>query len=252
LIRRRLEGPEAIEEAMDRGASIAIVLCRRGGITAAAQGVVDRLRAEGVPIREEDEREMRRMSACSPPAELLGLEGLRPESDLDRLMEREGPVFLLSGLRYPGNVGYILRCAEVAGAAGVVIDGEWGSDRREEALRIGMRVERFFSVLEAGTERALAAGRRAGRRIVAVETGEGRAPWEVGLDRPVLLLFGSEAEGIPEEALAVADDTLSIPMRGFVPSYNVQAAVGIVLGEWIRQNGSHGPGRSARGAPGSE
>jgi tRNA G18 (ribose-2'-O)-methylase SpoU len=31
------------------------------------------------------------------------------------------------------------------------------------------------------------------------------------------------------------DACLRIPMRGFIPSYNVQAAAGIVLGEWLRQ-----------------
>jgi len=50
------------------------------------------------------------------------------------------------------------------------------------------------------------------------------------------VLIGSEATGIPAALLAEADETIAIPVGGFIPSYNVQAAVGIFLGEWMRQN----------------
>ena len=120
--------------------------------------------------------------------------------------------------------------------AGVVLDTTWGDAERDEALRVGMRPDRFFSVLPAETSQALLAARRAGRRIVAVETSGDSAPWEVDLAKPVVVLVGSETTGIPEPFLEAVDEVVSIPIGGFIPSYNVQAAVGILLGEWMRQN----------------
>ena len=35
--------------------------------------------------------------------------------------------------------------------------------------------------------------------------------------------------------LDLADAVLSIPMRGFLPSYNLQAAMAVVMGERLRQ-----------------
>ena len=43
---------------------------------------------------------------------------------------------------------------------------------------------------------------------------------------------------VPEQVavrLAEADETVRIPTRGFIPSYNVQAATSMLLGEWLRQ-----------------
>jgi len=215
---------------------VSLLLLREGSRTPATDRLVARARRLGIPILEESEREMRRMSAQAPLADVLALEGPPRASTLDDLMAGEGVVFVLAGLRYPGNVGYILRCVEVAGGAGVVLDTSWGDAERDEALRVGMRPDRFFPVLPAETTDAVVAARRAGRRIVAVETSGDCAPWEVDLAKPIVVLVGSETTGIPEPILEEADEVVSIPIGGFIPSYNVQAAVGILLGEWMRQN----------------
>ena len=51
----------------------------------------------------------------------------------------------------------------------------------------------------------------------------------------VMVLFGSENEGLAPEVLALADDTLVIPGTGHVESLNVATAVAVVLGELARQ-----------------
>jgi tRNA G18 (ribose-2'-O)-methylase SpoU len=60
-------------------------------------------------------------------------------------------------------------------------------------------------------------------------------PWDSDLTKPLALLIGGEATGLPAEILAASDEVLRIPTRGFIPSYNVQAATGILLGEYLRQ-----------------
>jgi tRNA G18 (ribose-2'-O)-methylase SpoU len=40
---------------------------------------------------------------------------------------------------------------------------------------------------------------------------------------------------VPPEVLEACDLTVRIPMRGFIPSYNLQAAMAIVAGERLRQ-----------------
>jgi tRNA G18 (ribose-2'-O)-methylase SpoU len=71
---------------------------------------------------------------------------------------------------------------------------------------------------------------------VALETSGAKTPWSVDLASPTLILVGSETTGLPDTILESVDDTVRIPTRGFIPSYNVQAAVGMLLGEWLRQN----------------
>jgi TrmH family RNA methyltransferase len=176
------------------------------------------------------------MSSEQNARELIALEGPSPNATLDELMSRTGLVFVLVGLRYPGNVGFILRSAEVAGAAGVVLQNDWEGSQLSEALRVGMRADRFFPVIEAEALAAIAAARRANRRVVALETAGVKTPWNVDLESPTVVVVGSETTGISDALLRSLDDIIRIPAPGFIPSYNVQAAVGMLLGEWLRQN----------------
>lgn len=47
------------------------------------------------------------------------------------------------------------------------------------------------------------------------------------LKEPVALVFGTEKEGVTEEILDFADETLAIPMYGFTKSFNVSVAAAI-------------------------
>lgn len=234
--RRRVEAPDAIEAALARPGEVALVLHREGGLSAEARSLVDRARRAGVPTLEASAREMRRMSGGEASREVLALAAAPIATSLEALLAADGPVLLLAGLRFPGNVGFILRSAEVAGAAGVVIANDWGRPQLGEALRIGMHAERFAPVVESEAEAAIEAARAAGRRVIGVETSGRRAPWEVDLRVPIVLVVGGESEGLSARLLAGLDEVVRIPTRGFIPSYNVQAAVGMLLGEWLRQH----------------
>ena len=50
---------------------------------------------------------------------------------------------------------------------------------------------------------------------------------DYNLKEPVALVFGTEKEGVTEEILDFADETLAIPMYGFTKSFNVSVAAAI-------------------------
>ncbi len=52
---------------------------------------------------------------------------------------------------------------------------------------------------------------------------------------PVALLFGTEKDGLSEEAFATADITVKIPMYGFTTSYNISVSVAIMLYHLVHQ-----------------
>lgn len=55
---------------------------------------------------------------------------------------------------------------------------------------------------------------------------------------PIALVFGTEWEGVSDEILDIADETLAIPMYGFTKSFNVSVAAAICLYE-LRQKLVH-------------
>ena len=48
---------------------------------------------------------------------------------------------------------------------------------------------------------------------------------------PIALVFGTELEGVSDEILEFADETLAIPMYGFTKSFNVSVAAAICMYE---------------------
>ena len=220
---------------MERGDALSCLLVDEGRATAEVEALVERARETGIPISAESAREMRRMSEGDRVEALLAVVGPPLAVDLATMMSAPGLVLILAGLRYPGNVGFIMRSAEVAGAAGIVLACDWAAGEREEASRVSIRADRFLPVLDASADRAVDAARAAGRQVLALETSGKDTPWSLDLRVPTVLVLGSEADGLPTDLLARVDRGIRIPTRGFIPSYNVQAAAGIVLGEWLRQ-----------------
>lgn len=53
----------------------------------------------------------------------------------------------------------------------------------------------------------------------------------------VIMMFGEEQRGLSDEALAMADDIVYIPMRGSVRSFNVGTASGIVMYDYSMKRG---------------
>ena len=54
---------------------------------------------------------------------------------------------------------------------------------------------------------------------------------EIDYTQPTALLMGTEKQGVSDEALALVDHQVIIPMKGMVESYNVSAACAIILSE---------------------
>lgn len=51
------------------------------------------------------------------------------------------------------------------------------------------------------------------------------------ITEPIALVFGTELEGVSQEVIDFADETLAIPMYGFTKSFNVSVAAGICMYE---------------------
>ncbi len=72
--------------------------------------------------------------------------------------------------------------------------------------------------------------------VIGLElTSRSRLIWEYSFPIPVGLILGNEALGISQEALAVADEVVEIPMLGYKNSINVAVALGIAVYEIQRQ-----------------
>jgi RNA methyltransferase, TrmH family len=231
----QLAGPEEITAALDAGAPLRLLLVAAEPKDPRVAPLVARAQAAGAAVHTASAASLWRLGKVDPPAEVLALVGPDPAASRSDLLAAGGALWLLVGTAYPGNTGFAIRTAEVSGADGIFVDNDFDHERRREALRAAMRADRFMPVFWEPALPLIAAARAAGRRALAIEDVGNAAPWEVDLRGAVLLVVGGERHGIPEPVLAACDGAIRIPMCGFIPSYNLQAAMAAVASERLRQ-----------------
>jgi TrmH family RNA methyltransferase len=147
----------------------------------------------------------------------------------------DGVVVALHEVGNPGNLGTIIRTADAAGAAGIVLIGDTTDPFAPSAVKASMGS--IFAVDLAHTPTLDAFfGWAAGNGVTVVATS-GRADdehWSTAYPRPVAVLLGSEGNGLPADALARADRRVKIPMVGTAESLNLAVAAAVLLYELTR------------------
>ena len=139
--------------------------------------------------------------------------------------------------RDPGNLGTILRTADCAGAAGVILIENCCDPYSVEAVRASMGS--LFDVALARTDfAAFNTWRKSGGLNMVAASVNGDTS-HVGVDfvQPSLILMGNEQAGLPPQIEAECDTLCLIPMRGGADSLNLAQATAIMLYEGWRQRG---------------
>lgn len=165
----------------------------------------------------------------------------RPHATLAASVRQPNPLVLaLFEPQDPGNVGTIIRTADGAGAAAVVLFGRTATDPFDpKAIRASMGSVFAVPIVELGAvPQALAALQARRLRLVGTSGEVGTVDlWEADLRGPVALVMGNERAGLPPEVLAVCHTVARIPMRGRADSLNLASAAAIFTYEAVRQRG---------------
>lgn len=167
----------------------------------------------------------------------LALEGPEPDSvDLEDFAPEPGAVLLmLDQVTDAGNVGAILRSAAAFGARGVILQ-ERRAPRLSGALAKAAAgaVDILPVARTVNLSRALERLSDLGWRAVGLDGDAARDLSEVLDGDPVVLVLGSEGEGVRRLVAEHCDETARIPMPGGFESLNVSAAAAVALYEAAR------------------
>jgi len=151
------------------------------------------------------------------------------------------PVIVLSDVRDPGNLGVVIRTADVAGAGGVICAGDCVEATNPKVVRATAGSLFHLPVVEGpALVEAVEAAHEGGMRVLAADgsgdvvLGEAGADAEA-LSRPTAWAFGNEAHGLAPEALALADAVVRIPILGHAESLNLATAVAVCLYAGLRR-----------------
>lgn len=196
----------------------------------------------GIEVREVQEGALGRVLDVVTPQSVVAVADMATTElsfVMDLAVEARRPVVVLVELQDPGNAGTLLRVAEAAGCAGVVLTERSVDVHNPKTVRAAAGALFRLPVVEGVTPSVALAGaaERGIETWATVRTG-GVAPDEADLAGSCALFVGSEAHGLPDEVLDVADGRLSIPMEGSAESLNAAVAGALVTFEAARQRRS--------------
>ncbi len=149
-----------------------------------------------------------------------------------------GLFLVCSGLEKPGNVGAILRSADAAGAAGVLIDAAGFDLFNPNCVRASTGAVFSMPIVCGGREEILQWLKVNKVRLIAATPGGAARYSEADLRGDVAIVVGAEAQGLAPQWIDAADIAVSIPMRGTADSLNVSVTAALLLFEAVRQRES--------------
>ena len=144
--------------------------------------------------------------------------------------ERKPLLLAVDRVTDPRNFGAILRSAVAAGADGVIVPDREMAPLNAAAIKASAgtapripiaRTDDLARVLEQVKER--------GYWVVGADGAAETPYWSVDWDRPLVVVVGSEGEGLSPTVAEACDELTAIPMRGPAESLNVSVAAGLLL-----------------------
>lgn len=152
-------------------------------------------------------------------------------SSVDKMLKKEnGLIVMLDGLKDPHNLGAIIRTCECAGADGVIYKKHNSVHVNETVAKVACGALEYVKVAEVNN------------LVSTIEELKKNGYWVVGTDgnakdyydeldykMNVVLIIGSEGEGISRLVKEKCDFMVKLPMFGIINSLNASVAAGIMI-----------------------
>jgi 23S rRNA (guanosine2251-2'-O)-methyltransferase len=159
-----------------------------------------------------------------------------PYVDLDQILDRaEGSsepalILVLDTLKDPQNLGTLIRTAELVGVHGLVLPLRRTATVTPAVVNASSGASEHLLITQANLAQTLVQLKEEGLWVVGLESGEGaQSPDQVDLKGPLVVVVGSESQGMRRLVKESCDFLLRLPMQGQVDSLNAAVAGSIVL-----------------------
>lgn len=237
-----IEGRNAVIEALRAGMPLRRILLAEGTKPDRTLDEIVRRSAEvrvklaRVPKRELDAKSERGahqgVLAEAEPYRFATLDDV-----LARGKDKERSLIIaLDHVTDPGNLGAIVRTAEVVGADGVLVAKRRSAAVTPAAYKSSAGALAHVALAqEANLVRSLERCKEAGYWVAGASERAQQTVWQAPLEGKLVLVMGSEGEGLARLTRETCDFLVSLPQAGKVGSLNVAQATTAIAYEWLRR-----------------
>lgn len=155
-----------------------------------------------------------------------------PEDVLAEALDVDGVVVALDGITDPRNLGAIVRSAAAFGASGLVIPSRRSASMTAAAWKTSAgAAARLPIAMATNLNRALEQAARMGFTVAGLAGEADLSLTKASLDGPLVIVVGSEDEGLARLVREHCDVLVSIPIASAVESLNASVAASVALYE---------------------
>lgn len=227
-----LDGTWLLGRALAAGVRLqAVFVCPALMDTAEGLELTSAAMGTGAEGYEVSEKVLRRLAGQGRPDGIAALGEVLDRTLGDIGVSSRTRVVVADGWDLPGNLGTLIRCADGAGASGVLVVEQGFGLSHPLVVRASMGTALTMPVVAVGRPAARRWLHEHAFRIVAADPAGGRSYRDINYRGPLAIVVGSERRGLAREWLAAADSIAAIPMLGSCDSLNAAIAGALLLYE---------------------
>lgn len=237
-----IEGRRACAEALESGVPIRRALVARGSgeLDDTLTRLVGRLEAADVEVEFVPKAQLDALSSHGAHQGIVLETKPFAYTALPDLIEAAGQgdalIVALDHVTDEGNLGAIIRSAEVVGATGVIIPKARSASVGAGAFKTSAGAVLHLPVAQvANLPAALDELKEAGFWVAGATEHAAQDVWHTTLSSRLCLVMGSEDSGISKLVREHCDFECRLPQRGRIESLNVAQAATALCYEWLRR-----------------
>jgi 23S rRNA (guanosine2251-2'-O)-methyltransferase len=237
-----IEGRNAVLEALRAGVPITRVLIAEGTKPdRSLDEIADRASSAGANVLRVGRRELDAKSERGAHQGVLAEAAPYRFASLDDVLadakgKENSLIIALDQVTDPGNLGAVVRTAEVVGAVGVLVAKRRSAAVTPAAYKSSAGALAHVKLAqEPNLVRSLERCKEAGFWIAGASEHAEQTVWDAPLSGRIALVMGSEGEGLARLTREVCDFLVRLPQAGKVGSLNVAQATAAIAYEWLRR-----------------
>lgn len=228
-------GRNAVRELLRSGRSVDKIYVKSGSREGSIVVIVAEAVSKKIPIVEVTQEKLTQIAGGTYHQGVVALAAEKQYTDIDTILKiakdrGEKPLIVIAdGIEDPQNLGAMIRCAECAGAHGIIIPKRRAVGLTPIVAKASAgAIEHVAIAKVTNLSDAVIKLQKAGVWVFAAEA-DGTPYYETDFNVPAAIILGSEGFGVGHLLKERADATVSIPMYGNVNSLNVSAAAAVLL-----------------------
>lgn len=231
-----VEGIRIVVEAVDKTVEIERIIVAESFATAPKHSeILDQILKKNLEITNVSDEVFRSLSLKDRPQGISAVVKQHWISIEQINQQLNGLWVCLWEVADPGNLGTILRTMDAVDAKGLILAGNCTDPYDPSAIRASMGAIFSKTLVKSNLEQVVNLIEQSHIFTVGTADSASENYRDIQYRRDMMLVMGSERQGLPQELGSLCNEVVALPMLGSCDSLNLAVATGVILYEILNQ-----------------